>query len=176
MNRPVKTAANPWFREPWPWLLASGPLLVVVASFVSAWIAIKSNDGLVSEDAYREGLAVQETISRSEKATALGLVAHVRVTSDTLSVVLTTSAPDFQSPSALRVTVSHPTRAGLDQTELLPRQGAGYSARFRLPAAGHWLVLLEDDTKNWRMMGSVVLPTGGEFLIGETAPTDLHHP
>jgi hypothetical protein len=191
MNKPVVSAEKSWRREPWPWLLASGPLLVVVASFVSAWIAIKSSDGLVSEDAYREGLAVQETISRSEKATALGLVAHVRVTSDTLRVRLSSRATGAgssnvsndqlasESPSALRVTISHPTRAGLDQTKLLQRDGAGYSGSFRLPAAGHWLVLIEDDANTWRMMGSVVLPAGGEFAIGqapEKLPAEVNHP
>ena len=169
--------AKPWFREPWPWLLASGPLLVVVASFVSAWIAIKSSDGLVSEDYYRQGLAAQETISRSEKAVALGLVARVHITSDTLSVALSAKTPDFPMPASVRVTVSHPTRAGLDQTQLISRIAMGkYSARFRLPAAGHWLILIEDEARNWRMMGSVVLPADGEFLIGEPAPTEEHHP
>lgn len=176
MTHPAIISSKPWFREPWPWLLASGPLLVVVASIVSAWIAIRSSDGLVSEDAYREGLAAEETLLRSEKASALGLVAHVRITSATLAVTLSAKAPSFQPPAALRVMVSHPTRAGLDQTQLLPRNGADYSAGFRLPAAGHWLILIEDDEKNWRMMGSVVLPAGGEFLIGDGAPADMHHP
>ena len=160
--------AKPWFREPWPWLLASGPLLVVIASFVSAWIAIKSSDGLVSEDYYTQGLAAQETLSRSEKAVALGLIAKVHITSDTLTVALSAKSSGFQMPAALRVTVSHPTRAGLDQTEVIHGTGAGtFSARFRLPAAGHWLILIEDEAKNWRMMGSVVLPADGEFLIGD---------
>ena len=176
MSHSISKSPTPWYREPWPWLLASGPLLVVVASFVSAWIAIRSSDGLVSENAYTEGLAVQETLSRSEKAVALGLLAHVRVTSDMLRVTLSARQPGFQPPAALRITVSHPTRAGLDQTELLARDGAGYSARFRLPAAGHWLILVEDDAKNWRMMGSVVLPAGGDLLIGDTPPTEMQHP
>jgi hypothetical protein len=166
---------KPWFREPWPWLLASGPLLVVVASFVSAWIAIKSSDGLVSEDYYRQGLAAQETISRSDKAIAMGLAARVHITSDTLSVGLSAKTADFQMPAAVRITISHPTRAGLDQTLLIPGEGQGrYVSKYRLPAAGHWLILIEDEANNWRMMGSVVLPAGGEFQIGAPASHDDH--
>lgn len=174
MNRP-QGGSRAWFREPWPWLLASGPLLVVVASIVSAWVAIKSDDGLISENYYREGLAAQETLSRSARAVALGLTAHVRITSDILSVALSATAPDFEMPSALKVTVSHPTRAGLDQSHLLPFAITAYSASFRLPTAGHWVILIEDEAKTWRMMASVVLPAEGEIVIGAPMPTDAHH-
>ena len=172
MNNRINNSAIHWSREPWPWLLASGPFLVVIASFVSAWFAVKSSDGLVSEDYYREGLAVQETLSRSEKATSLGLIAHLRITSDSLNVALTTKAKGFALPAALRVTVSHPTRAGLDQTVLIPLVGTGYSSKFRLPAAGHWLSMVEDDQKAWRVLGSVVLPVSGEITLGELAPAE----
>ena len=166
MNKLISATAKPWYREPWPWLLASGPLLVVMASLISAWIAMRGSDGLVSEDYYRQGLAAQETISRSDKALALGLVARVCLTEDALNVQLSARAPGYQLPPALRVTLSHPTRAGLDQTQLIPRAGSGYSGRLRLPAAGHWLILIEDEAKTWRLMGSVVLPANGAIVIG----------
>jgi hypothetical protein len=41
--------AKPWYREPWPWLLMAGPAAVVVASIVSAILAIATADPLVSE-------------------------------------------------------------------------------------------------------------------------------
>ena len=28
-----------WYKEPWPWLLMSGPLIVVVAAFATLWLA-----------------------------------------------------------------------------------------------------------------------------------------
>ncbi|MFY9328067.1 MAG: FixH family protein [Georgfuchsia sp.] len=176
MNKSIPAAGKPWYREPWPWLLAGGPLLVIVASLISAWIAIRSSDGLVSEDYYREGLAAQETIARSDKAQEQGLTARVRLTADALNVQLSASVPDYQLPPALRVTLSHPTRAGLDQTQLIPREGSGYAGRLRLPAAGHWLILIEDDAKVWRMMGSVVLPANGAIVIGEALPPEAHQP
>lgn len=162
-----RLSATPWFREPWPWLLASGPLLVVVASFISAWIALNSSDGLVSEDYYRQGLAMQETIARSDEARKLGLRASLHLSAGALNVVLSSRNPRYRLPDALKVTLSHPTRAGLDQTARLARIGGAYSARMRIPAAGHWLVLIEDDTRTWRVTGSVVLPVNGEFVMGE---------
>ncbi|MCM2287995.1 MAG: FixH family protein [Sulfuritalea sp.] len=173
-------AVRPWYREPWPWILAAGPLIVVIAAFYTAWLAIKSNDGLVTDDYYKKGLAANQTIARSEQAAKIGLVAGVRVTADTLSVRLQAGDGKFALPPTLAVTISHPTRAGLDQSRVLTRSGDLYSGDVRLPAAGHWLVLLEDEQKTWRLMGNVVLPANGETLIGSSpvasaAPADIRN-
>ena len=174
------TAVRPWYREPWPWILAAGPVIVVIAAFYTAWLAIKSNDGLVTDDYYKKGLAANQTIARSEQAAKIGLVAGVRITADTLSVRLQAGDGKFVLPPTLVVTISHPTRAGLDQSRVLARSGDLYTGDVRLPAAGHWLVLLEDERKTWRLMGNVVLPANGETLIGNpaaasAAPADIRN-
>ena len=157
---------RPWYREPWPWILAAGPFIVVVAACYTAWLAVKSNDGLVTEDYYRKGLSANQTIASSEQATRMGLVAGVRIAGDTLAVRLDARDKSFVMPPTLALTISHPTRAGLDQSRLLGRNGDLYSGEVRLPAAGHWLVLLEDERKTWRLLGNVILPANGETLIG----------
>ena len=162
-------AIRPWYREPWPWILAAGPFIVVVAAFYTAWLAVKSNDGLVTEDYYRKGLSANQTIARSEQATRMGLVAGIRIIGDQMSVRLQASDTGFARPPTLVVTISHPTRAGLDQSPVLVRNGDLYTGEVRLPAAGHWLVLLEDEQKQWRLMGNVILPANGETLIGRAA-------
>ncbi|OHC61442.1 MAG: hypothetical protein A3H93_07850 [Rhodocyclales bacterium RIFCSPLOWO2_02_FULL_63_24] len=162
-------ASRPWYREPWPWILAAGPFIVVVAAIYTAWLAVKSNDGLVTDDYYKKGLSANQTIARSEQAAKMGLVAGVRITSETLSVRLQASDSSFVMPPTLAVTISHPTRAGLDQARVLVRDGTLYTGTVRLPAAGHWLVLLEDERKTWRLMGNVILPANGETLIGGPA-------
>lgn len=173
------TVVRPWYREPWPWILAAGPFIVVIAGIYTAWLAVKSNDGLVTDDYYRKGLAVNQTIARSEQAAKIGLVAGIRITSDALSVRLEAADKSFGMPPTLAVTISHPTRAGLDQSRLLVRNGEVYSGEIRLPAAGHWLVLLEDEPRTWRLMGNIVLPANGETLIGSpagpAAPADIRN-
>ncbi|MBI5898786.1 MAG: FixH family protein [Rhodocyclales bacterium] len=167
----IKTLApRPWYREPWPWILAAGPFLVIIAGVYTAWLAIKSNDGLVTEDYYKKGLAANQTIARNELATSLGLVAGVRIVGETMHVRLQAAKPDFTMPPALTVTISHPTRAGLDQSRVLPRVASGYAGEVRLPASGHWLVLVEDESKLWRLMGNVILPANGEAMIGAQPP------
>ena len=164
------TTDKPWYREPWPWLLMMGPFVVIVAGIVTAWLAVSTNDGLVAEDYYKKGLQIGQTLARSERASSLGLVARVSVTTDELGVRLTAAAPGFSAPQRLTVTVSHPTRAGLDQTRILERTGDRYAAAFRLPASGHWLVTIEDEAASWRLLGNVVLPAAGEVAIGGVDP------
>lgn len=167
MKKPMNsTAVKPWHRQREPWLLMLGPFVVVVAGFVTAWLAMSTSDGLVADDYYKQGLQVGQTLARSGRAGDLGLAAHVKVTAETLSVRLTSSTAEFVAPGRLIVTVSHPTRAGLDQARQIERSNGGYSAAFRLPASGHWLITVEDEAASWRLLGKVVLPAAGEVVIG----------
>jgi len=158
---------RPWFREPGPWLLMLGPFIVVLAGFYTAYLAVVSNDGLVTDDYYKKGLVVNQTIARNERAQALGIVAGLHITEgEELSVRLQVSEPGYALPQKLHVALSHPTRAGLDQEAFVERDGEVYRGRMRLPGSGHWLVLIEDEQSNWRVLGNVVLPAQGETLIG----------
>ena len=156
----------PWYRHRWPWILISGPALVMVASFVTLWLAMTSSDGLVTEDYYRKGLAINQTLALNERAQELDLEADVSLKLDSISVRIASRQSSFRPPLQLRVTISHPTRAGLDQSQLLPLADGRYTGKFRLPAAGHWVVLLEDSARTWRMMGNVILPASGETMFG----------
>jgi hypothetical protein len=163
---------KPWYREPWPWLLMAGPVIVIIAGCFTAWLAYTRGDPLVTEDYYRKGLAAQQTLASSEKARNLGLQASVRLNAEDLAQVrLESSETGFALPASLRVTLSHPTRAGLDQSQLLQRDGNSnnYRGRLHLPQSGHWLLLIEDETAAWRLLGKVILPAA-EVKIGEAAP------
>jgi len=159
-------AVEPWYRHRWPWFLMAGPGLVVMASLITLWVAIVSNDGLVTEDYYRKGMSINRTLALSEKARLLGIEAGLRLTLSSVSVRLSARETGFVLPAKIRVTISHPTRAGLDQSQLLTLQDGLYRGPFRLPAAGHWLVLVEDAAGNWRVLGNVVLPAAGETVLG----------
>jgi hypothetical protein len=163
-----RSSAKPWYREPWPWLLMAGPAIVIVAGFATAWIAISSNDGLVTDDYYKKGLAVDQTLARSRLAAEQKIEARLRLASDRIEVRVSRAGDVAGAfPAMLRLTLSHPTRAGLDQTvELRSTEPQLYSGSLRLPASGHWLVLIEDEAQTWRLMGNVVLPAQGETLIG----------
>jgi hypothetical protein len=158
MSVPVPPA-QPWYRHRWPWLLIAGPGIVVVAGFVTLWLAIASDDGLVADDYYKRGLAINRVLERTQRAAALGLSATVDVDpSGAARVALASASRDAAAaPTAIRLVIVHPTRAGLDRRADLVRGPEGvYVGRVAPMAPGRWLVSVETD--DWRMPVVEVTP------------------
>lgn len=154
----AKTAKDtgPWYREPWPWLLMAGPAVVIVAGFVTLYLAVKTEDGLVVDDYYRQGLAINATLDREERARALGLSATLAFSPqrDGVQVRLAGSAV---RPARLRLRLVHPTRAGRDQSAMLvPALAGGYTAMLKPVGPGTWQVVIEDDVAGWRLAGTLL--------------------
>ena len=52
--KPAPGENLPWYRQFWPWFIIALPASVVIASFVTLWLAITHPDHLVvDEDQYR---------------------------------------------------------------------------------------------------------------------------
>ena len=157
--------AQPWFREPWPWLLMAGPAIVIVASLVTAWLAISSNDGLVIDDYYRQGLAINRTIDRSEAAERLGVQARLFLADGRVRVLLGTAVVR----GALILRALHPTRSGMDQSvDLIVVQPGEYAGRMEPLAPGRWHVVLE--STDWRLSGDWMMPVAGALTLGGASP------
>jgi hypothetical protein len=62
MNLSPATPA-PWWKYGFVWLVIAGPAAVIVASAVTAWIAVRTADPLVAPDAYRRGLEINKTLA-----------------------------------------------------------------------------------------------------------------
>jgi len=145
--------AKPWHREPWPWLLMAGPAVVIVAGFATLWLAISSDDGLVADDYYKRGLAINQTLSRGQTARDLGLSGEVGL-SEASGRVSVTMRGAQTLPDTLNLRLVHPTRAVADQTLVLRKTGSTeYTAMLSAPVAGRRVVLIEDPARQWRLSG-----------------------
>ncbi len=120
-----KLLAKPWYREPWPWLLMTGPGVVIIAGFYTLWLAIESDDGLVADDYYKRGLAINQTLSRATRAEQLALGARAEWRADLARVRVTLTGTGVL-PEKLRLRLVHPTQAVADQmielTAVAPRR------------------------------------------------------
>lgn len=154
LSLPAYLSNKPWYREPWPWILMAGPAIVVVAGIFTAWLAFSHNDGVVAEDYYKQGLAVNEVLERDQHALALGLRADLMRSGIQLRVLL--NGNDRYHPSKqLKLKILHPTRAGEDQIIDLSADGQGlYSGKLSKEIVGRWNVALEDASGDWRLYGS----------------------
>lgn len=139
--------SNPWYRERWPWLLMAGPAAVLVAGGFTSWIAFSSADGLVVDDYYKQGLAVNRVLAKEEEARRLGISAEVRLAAGEIAVRLA-----GERPPALFVQLAHATRAGLDvRLRLAPGPDGAYRAELAPLAPGHWQIVIEDARGSWRI-------------------------
>jgi hypothetical protein len=139
---------KPWYREPWPWILMSGPAAVVVASAITAWIAFTTSDGLVADDYYKRGLAVNAVIGREQAARRLGISAAIERAAGRIRVHLSGVHPE-----ALLLQLAHTTRAGNDlRLRLAPAGDDVYEAALPMLPPGRWRLILEDPQGNWRIV------------------------
>ena len=141
---------RPWYREPWPWLLMAGPAIVIVAGIATAWIAVTNEDGLVADDYYKQGLAINQVIRRETAAAELAMQARVLFGENRVRVFLTGQA----LPQELVLRLVHRTRAGLDrETRLKIGANGWYEGALAVSAGGRWNLFLEDGERNWRLTG-----------------------
>jgi len=149
----LRNDSGPWYKEPWPWILISGPAIVVVAGFITVWLAVVSNDGLVTDDYYKQGLTVNQRLQRDHVAGSLGL--HADVMRSDMSIRLLLSADSVaQMPDVIALKLAHPTRAGQDQMVQMVSEGQGfYSGKLTADVSGRWLVSIEDPAGQWRLQG-----------------------
>jgi hypothetical protein len=132
----------------------SGPALVIVAGFYTLWLAIQSDDGLVADDYYKRGLAINQTLSRAQRAEQLALVARVELGGDPAHIRARLSGSAGGLPPVLRLRLVHPTQAVADQFVELHAVAPGeYAGTRAAAAAGRRVMLLEDVERTWRLAG-----------------------
>jgi hypothetical protein len=133
----------------------AGPAIVIVAGFITAWLAIKSYDGLVEDNYYKVGLAVNQQLKQKQLAAELNLKAAIQLTNANQSIQLTLSGLQKEAmPDTLQLRLVHPTRKGEDQNILLKLAGSVYVGPLTAnPGTGRWNVVIEDPLAGWRMDG-----------------------
>jgi uncharacterized protein len=58
-----------WWQYGYVWLIIGGPLIVVIASFITAYLAITRPDPAI-EDYYRKGIEINKTLDAQQNAMA----------------------------------------------------------------------------------------------------------
>lgn len=158
-------AARPWYREPWPWILMAGPFAVVVAGMVTLWLALESSDGMVADDYYKRGLAINQTLSRERLAQARHYRAQVTFSTDGRRVRVLLSG-DGELPAAMQLQLAHPTRAGMDERLALHALAPGwFEAQLAAPVRGRRLIVLEDAARSWRLSAEAGVVAGGAIEL-----------
>lgn len=167
MKNKLTQAAQPWYRYRWPWLLMLGPFVVIVAGAITTYLAVVSSDGLVDDDYYKQGLAVNQVTARDQKAVMLGLQAELMQSPDGPKVrIFLRGKQDFLLPDVIKLRITHPTRPGGDQNLLLRTDGTGsYTGKLSALLTGRWHIALEDEKGDWRLTGDWVVEKSASLRL-----------
>lgn len=163
MNTP---SSMPWYRYPFVWFALSIPLAAVIAGIGMIWLAVTTDDGLVADDYYKRGLAINKSLERERLAAELGLSAGFEYDSELGRVLLRLNKGDLPSyPEDLSFRLQHAARSDADrQVDLmhgLDDQYIGY-IKGKLPA-GVWHVELA--TVDWRIGARINLLSQKEITL-----------
>ena len=163
---------KPWYKEPWPWLLMSGPAIVVVAAFVTLWLAASNSSDLVSDDYYKDGKHIDLDIKRDTAAIERGINAQVLISPDGSAVRVYLSGR-FENSVPVKLTLMHPAKKEFDQSIVLQKSAAPpsgdtteFTGRFApLPPTQHGYVRLEDTARIWRVENKWITGQGGSVSL-----------
>ncbi|MGD8956866.1 MAG: FixH family protein, partial [Chromatiaceae bacterium] len=132
---------------------------VVIASIFTINIAIETDDGLVSDDYYKEGLGIHKDADSTTLAKTLGIAAAVRLDPETGAIAVTFEKPLPGQSDVLSLEVTHPTRPNQDQVvQLTPSDGLVYLGRLDPLGPARWKLELRPDDRSWRIAGRLALP------------------
>jgi hypothetical protein len=167
---PGPAPARPWYREPFVWLLIAIPLTAVIVGFVGLALAIRSDDGMVEDDYYRQGKEINRVLARDRAAADKGLEGRVELHDPQRQIqIRLTARAEATIPDSVELKFLHATRAGIDRTLILPRQPDGlYRAPLPDLAPGHWNAQLA--AQDWRLVGSLYVPGDRHLILRPATP------
>lgn len=73
MTQTQPLPARAWWKFGHVWLVISGPAIVVVASFITLYIAVTRGDPVLDEDYYQKGLQINKTLADNPASLAPAL-------------------------------------------------------------------------------------------------------
>lgn len=154
----------PWYKQFWPWFLIAFPLSAVLGGIATIIIAMHKPDGLVVDEYYKEGLAINRTLARQQYAIQHAISAQAVYDPTSGALVISLAGQLEQQPAQLSMKLVHPTLANLDQDiQLFPAPEQRYSANMTVAQQGNWHVILEPDSKQWQLTARVNLPDNNNW-------------
>ena len=141
---------KPWYKQFWPWFIISFPMTAVIAGIATIMIAMHEPDGVVIDDYYKQGLAINKTLNSEKMAQQLNIAVTGEIINDTIQLKLTGNIP---VPEELSIQFIHPTKPNNDMSWTLKSNGKFYSATITPLTAANWHVKVETADGHWRLSG-----------------------
>lgn len=158
-NTPIK----PWYKQNWLWFLLSVPIASVILSSIMVYVAVEGKDSLVSDNYYKDGMAINQTIEQDRLAKSLNLKPRLTISPDGIAEIkMDTSKIPPQAYLTLKIL--HPTLKSADVVvKLLPTESS-FVADIPPNIEGRRYIDLYSFDETWRIREEVILPLS-DFIL-----------
>ncbi|CAH0533491.1 hypothetical protein VST7929_01361 [Vibrio stylophorae] len=148
---------QPWYRQFWPWVLIALPLSVVCASFFTLWLFQNNPVAMVVDDYYKKGKAINQDLSKRERA--LNLAIEARFWQEGTQGVLTLQSKHRLPADAINIQLVHRTLDQQDVSFLMNKNGL-QQYRIDLPEdiKGPWSIILKAHDDSWMIRHPLTFP------------------
>jgi len=167
----ASTASNTWYRNPLVWLLILFPAWSVIAGVSTVVLAFQVFDGVVVDDYYARGKAINVTLERDFAAQRRGITGIATLsplapeTSGQSVEVLLTALDVAALPASLKLAFLHSTHGGADAHVELRRTTPG-TYRAAVPPLARGKFHLQIEAEDWRIVGALRQPAESAAALG----------
>ncbi len=148
------TDKKPWYRYPFVWMIIAIPSSAVIMGFHFFWLAVTSDDGLVADDYYKQGMAINRNLERdsSAKDNSISALFEMSNTENWIKLALDKGVLDTY-PDTLQLKLQYAVHDHNDVDLVLNHgQGNQYIGIIKQPLIdGKWY--LEVSHGAWRLNG-----------------------
>ena len=155
-------STNPWYKQPWLWFILSVPIASVILSSIMVSVAVIGKDSLVSDNYYKDGMGINQTIEQDKLAVQLNIIPVVTIQDTTVTVKIQSEAMPTQAFLTLKLL--HPTVSEKDLTIRLLPTPDGFIGDLPNKAEGRRYLDLYGFDNSWRIREEVYLPLNQHIL------------
>ena len=168
----IQEESLPWYRHPLVWMIIAIPSSAVLAGFATFYLAVTTDDGLVADDYYKQGLAINVQIERLVVAKQLAIVADIKIESKTGFINIDLDKGRLENyPSPLILALKHASNEQKDRIIQVQHGVDNHYAGYVKDGVhdGVWHIELSNQNletqKQWRLAQRVSIKSTTQILL-----------
>lgn len=167
---PAATAASPWYKHLWPWIIIGILACSVTLTLSMVTIAVNNPDNLVTDNYYEAGKGINRSLDRERLAQTLQLRAKVHL--DELTGEVELYLTGNSNPASLELNLISPTQPQKDRKITLARsdsQHGRYIGQMTDTVDGRRFVELlgVEGDRTWRLFEEEQVSHDQDLLLGD---------
>ncbi|MCW2267356.1 hypothetical protein CQ065_07475 [Pseudomonas sp. MYb187] len=175
---PSATAASPWYKHLWPWIIIGVLATSVTLSLTMVTIAVNNPDNLVNDNYYEAGKGINRSLDRELLAQTLKLKASIHL--DELTGEVDLRLTGNSQPKTLELNLISPTQPEKDRRVILARsesEAGRYLGQLTDQVDGRRFVELlgSENQQVWRLFEEEKVAHGVTLQLGDEALQGAEH-